>query len=102
MAIYESFTHTPAEYAGALTNQTHATLDWLVNNKYITSEQWNKLTGTLVVTAIQNNKTWGTKLLERFFNKESESNTYVFPLVLLDEYVATTKAKPTKPKLEIV
>ena len=101
MAIYESFTHTPAEYAGALTNQTHATLDWLVNNKYITSEQWNKLTGTLVVTAIQNNKTWGTKLLERFF-KEAESNTYAFPIAQLDAYVATTTAKPTKPKLEIV
>jgi len=102
MAIYESFTHTPAEYAGALTNQTHATLDWLVNNKYITSEQWETLTGSLVVTAIQNNKTWGTKLLERFFNKEAESNTYVFPLAQLDEWVRSTTPKPTKPKLEIV
>jgi hypothetical protein len=104
MATYESFTHTPAEYAATLTNQTHMTLDWLANREYITREQWDTLTGTLVVTPIQNNKNWGTKILDRFFKKDAESNTYVFPIVQLDEYIPPSKAKPTKakPTLELV
>lgn len=105
MATYQSFTHSPTEYAASLTNHTHKTLDWLVNHNYITNEAWEELTSTLIVTGVQNNESWGRKILERFFNKKSTEDTWVFPIVKLDSRAALENSKPTKPtkpKLEIV
>ena len=105
MATYQSFTHSPTEYAASLTNHTHMTLDWLVNHDFITSEAWEELTSTLIVTGVQNNKSWGRKIVERFFNKDSTEDTWVFPIVKLDSCAALENSKPTKPtkpKLEIV
>lgn len=102
MATYQSFSHSPTEYAASLTRQTHTTLDWLVNHDFITLEAWEELSSTLIVTGVQNKKSWGRKILERFFDKDSTEDTWVFPLVKLDNYVALENDKPTKPKLEIV
>ena len=105
MATYQSFSHSPTEYAASLTNHTHITLDWLVNHDYITDAAWEELTGTLIVTGVQNNKTWGRKIIERFFIKDASDDAWVFPIVKLDSRAALENdkpTKPTKPKLEIV
>ena len=103
MATYQSFSHSPPEYAAALTNQTHVTLGWLVSRNYITPEVHEELVSTLIVTGVQNHKTWGIKVIEHLFNKEATDDSWVFPLVLVDKFVEETEIpKPTKPKLEIV
>jgi hypothetical protein len=103
MATYQSFSHSPTEYAAALTNQTHVTLGWLVNRNYITEEAYEELVSTLIVANVQHHKSWGQKVIEHLFSKESTDDAWVFPLVLVDKFVKQDKLpKPTKPKLEIV
>lgn len=80
---YDSFQFTAIDYAERLTNHTHVTLGWLVNNGYISVEDYHDLSGRLIVTPIKNSPSWGRKILNRFFGNEPEEITYVFPLVLL-------------------
>lgn len=95
MATFETFNYTPAELAAQLTSQTHTTLGWLLNHDYITKEQYDELTSSLVVTAIQNKPHFGSRLLARFFKKDRDGDAWVFPITQLDEY--TRNIDPTPP-----
>ena len=107
MATFETFNYTPTELAAQLTSQTHVTLSWLLNHDYITIEQYEELASSLVVTAIQNKPHFGNRLLARFFKKERESDSWVFPITQLDEFTRNIDPTPpapekTKPNLEVV
>ena len=101
--INPGFSHSITDYAGALTENTHRTLDWLVNNKYITKAQWEELTSSIIVVPIQNKKTFGQKILARFFgnDRDDDEGRWVFPIVRVDNYDNTPTPKG-KPKLAIV
>jgi len=100
----ENMIFTVPEYAGNLTEQTRATLEYLVKNKYLTAEQYNDLTSRLVVATIKNEKSFGKRLLERFFGEDASTNLYVFPLVSVDHPIATndTPSRKGKPKLQLI
>jgi hypothetical protein len=110
MSVYQSFSYSPTELAAQMTGATHDTLAYLWKNKYITTEQYNELTGKLMVMAVPNNKSFGRKLLEYFFGDNKEENSWVFPIVeVATHYKSATPEKPknvtklkAKPKLEVV
>lgn len=107
MATFETFNYTPTELAAQLTAQTHGTLSWLLNHDYITKEQYDELASSLVVTAIQNKPHFGSRLLNRFFKKDRDEGSWVFPITQIDEYTRNNDPTPTapkkiKPNLEVV
>lgn len=110
MATYESFSYSPTELAEQMSSATQDTLAYLVKNKYITTEQFNELSGKLMVMAVPNKRGFGKKLLEYFFGDHAEENAWVFPIVeVATHYKSATPEKPknvtkltTKPKLEVV
>ena len=106
MATYQSFSFSVEEYAEEMTAQTHRTIDWMLNNGYIDNETWDILTGTLVVTPISNKKGWGKKILQRFFGKKDpDGQTFVFPIVQLEEWYMGPTDNPEpkgKPNLSVV
>ena len=94
---------TVAEYAGKLTEQSRITLEYLVKNKYLTAEQYDDLSSRLVVATIKNEKTFGKRLLERFFGKDENTNLYVFPIVSIDPIATNdTPSRNGKPKLKLI
>ena len=94
---------TVAEYAGNLTEQTRVTLEYLVKNKYLTAEQYDDLSSRLVVATVKNEKTFGKRILERFFRKEDSTNMYVFPIVSIDHAIVTSDTpRNGKPKLKLI
>ena len=110
MSVYQSFSYTPTELAAQMSGATHDTLAYLWKNKYITTEQYNELSGKLMVMAVPNKKGFGRKLLEYFFGDNAEENAWVFPIVEIStHYKSATPEKPknvtklnSKPKLEVV
>jgi len=110
MSVYQSFTYSPTELAVQLTSNTQDTLAYLLKNKHITTEQYNELTGKLMVMAVPNSKGFGRKLLDYFFGDNADDNAWVFPIVeVATHYKPATPEKPknvtrlkTKPKLEVV
>ena len=110
MSVYESFSYSPTDLAEQMSSATHDTLAYLWKNKYITTEQYNELSGKLMVMAVPNKRGFGKKLLEYFFGDSAEENSWVFPIVeVATHYRPATLEKPknvtklkTKPKLEIV
>lgn len=113
MTVSVGFSFTTEEYAAVMTEQTHATLGYLLRTGYIDNEAYNKLANTLIVTAIPHNKGFGRRILDRLFGKDGESahTGWVFPITELpawyqnydeptdDEDNAPSKGKPA---LEIV
>lgn len=107
---YQSFSYTPTELAAQMTGATHDTLAYLWKNKHITTEQYNELSGKLMVMAVPNNKSFGRKLLDYFFGDTADDNAWVFPIVEVStHYKSATPEKPknvtklnSKPKLEVV
>ena len=107
---YQSFSYTPTELAVQLTANTHDTLSYLLKNKHITTEQYNELSGKLMVMAVPNSKSLGRKLLEYFFGDNKDENSWVFPIVeVATHYKSATPEKPknvtklnSKPKLAVV
>jgi len=110
MSVYQSFSYTPTELAVQMTGATHDTLAYLWKNKHITTEQYNELTGKLMVMAVPNSKGFGRKLLDYFFGDNTDENSWVFPIVeVATHYKSATPEKPknvtrlkAKPKLEVV
>jgi hypothetical protein len=99
----ESFSFSIDEYSRTLTEQSHQTLYWLNRQGYLNNEQTVDLLSRMVVVGIRNHKGFGARLLERFFNKKSEENSYVFPITLLEDVVNTTTiSSDGKPKLTVV
>lgn len=105
---YQSFNYGPTELAEQMTSATHDTLHYLVKNKYITAEQYDELSGKLMIIAVPNRKGFGRKLLEYFFGSSTEENAWVFPIVEVAAHykpAGTNKPKNVtkmKPKLEVV
>jgi len=102
---FESFTYTVDEYAGVMTENTHSTLRYLHRHGYLTTDQLEDLSSRLIVTPIRNRKTFGQRVLSRFFAKDSEENLFVFPIVSLDPIVENeidTPSSRRRPKLELV
>lgn len=109
MSVYQSFSYSPTELAVQLSGATQDTLAYLWKNKYITTDQFNELSGKLAVMAVPNKKGYGKKLLEYFFGDHSDENAWVFPIVEVATHYAPTANEPknvtklkTKPKLEVV
>jgi hypothetical protein len=110
MTTYQSFSYSPTELAAQMSGATHDTLAYLWKNKYITTEQYNELSGKIMVMAVPNSKGFGKKLLEYFFGDTADDNAWVFPIVEVStHYKSATPEKPknvtklnSKPKLEIV
>ena len=110
MSVYQSFSYTPTELAEQMSGATQDTLAYLWKSKYITTEQYNELSGKLMVVAVPNKKGFGKRLLEYFFGDNAEENSWVFPIVEVStHYKSATPEKPknvtklnAKPKLEVV
>ena len=100
----ESFTFSIDEYGRTLTGQSHQTLQWLNRQGYLNNEQTEDLLSRMVVVPIRNNPSFGQRLLERFFNKKSEDNSYVFPITLLEDVTNIGAGDNTdgKAKLTVV
>lgn len=99
---YEAFTFDTEDYARELTGQSHQTLYWLHKHGYLDAEQVTDLLSRMVVVPIRNNPKFGQRLLARFFGDECASNSFVFPITLIDADADKPVKSPKKPKLEIV
>lgn len=73
-----SWTMNTEELAAFSTENCHMTLAYLRSQNLISVEVYEKLTSKLIITAIQNKKSFGRKILDRFFAKGSTENDYVF------------------------
>lgn len=94
----EKFSYSPQAFSAELTAQSHQVLYWLNRNGYLNNEDTTDLLERMIVVPIRNNKKFGQRLLERFFGKDANERTYVFPITLLedkDTYEAPEKDKPT-------
>ena len=99
----EQFSFSIDEYGRTLTSQSHQTLYWLNRQGYLNNEQTEDLLSRMIVVPVRNNKSFGERLLSRFFNKKSEENSYVFPITLLEDVVnSSTNDVDDKPKLTVV
>ncbi len=100
---YEAFTFSIDEYGISLTEQSHQTLYWLNRNGYLTNEVTEELLSRMIVVPIRNKKSFGERLLARFFNKDSAENSYVFPITLVDDvYNQHSDGSEGKPHLKVV
>lgn len=100
----ETFSFSPFEYGAELTAQCHQTLYWLNRNGYLSNEDTIELTERMVVAPVKNQKKFGQRILERFFNKESDDNCYVFPITLIEskENFFEPDTGNDKPNLTVV
>lgn len=97
------FIFTAAELAQQLTQATHVTLAWLYKHGYLEDHDYEELMARMVVTPIKNTPGFGERILRRFFNKESTSDSFIFPITLLDEPLESdTETVSGKPSLTIV
>jgi hypothetical protein len=62
MSVYQSFSYSPTELAEQMSSATHDTLAYLWKYKYITTEQYNELSGKIMVMAVPNRKGFGKRL----------------------------------------
>lgn len=97
---YEQFSYSPEEYGTELTANAHQVLYWLNRNGYLENDDTIELASRMIVVPVRNNKRFGQRLLERFFNKKSTESTFVFPITLLEEY--SNQVTNDKPTLKIV
>jgi len=100
----ETFNFSIDEYGSELTSQSHQTLYWLNRNGYLSSEDTEDLLSRMIVTPVRNRPRLGKRLLARFFNKESQENSYVFPITLVDDVYenSTSGGSGEKPSLKVV
>jgi len=99
---YEAFTHSVEEYSGVLTENCHQTLYWLNRNGYLENDVTEDLLSRMVIVPIRNQKSFGERLLRRFFTKKAEENSYVFPITLLEDVSNVSNEDDDKPKLTVV
>ena len=99
---YETFTFNIDEYGRVLTEQSHQTLYWLNRNGYLSNEDAEELLSRMIVVPIRNNKSFGQRLLDRFFGKDASDNSYVFPVTLLEDVERHFDNTDDKPKLTVV
>ena len=99
----EQFSFSVDEYGRQLTGQSHQTLYWLNRQGYLSNEVTEDLLSRMIVVPVRNNPTFGKRLLDRFFNRKSEDNSYVFPITLLED-VSNIGAGDSegKPKLTVI
>lgn len=98
----ETFSHTIDQYAAELTSQSHQTLFWLHRHGYLNEEQTEDLLGRMVVVPIRNIPKFGERILSRFFGRDSKSNSYVFPITLIDNEYEQAAPEKKKPNLTVV
>lgn len=102
---HDIFNFSVDEYSMELTNQTHQTLYWLNRNGYLDAEQTINLLEKMVVVPVRNHRKFGSYILERFFNKKTSENSFVFPITLLEDksnFDSYDKTTPSKPQLKVV
>ena len=98
----EQFSFTVPEYGAELTSQTHQTLYWLNRNGYLSNEDAEHLLKHMIVVPIKNTPKFGSRLLSRFFGKESSDSAYVFPITLLDDKETYASPEQDKPTLKLI
>jgi hypothetical protein len=98
---YEEFVLSVEEYGATLTEHSHQVLYWLNRNGYLNNDNTEYLLTNLVVVPIRNHKGFGRRLLDKFFNKDSTDNAYVFPITLLENDIVSNESN-NKPTLTLV
>lgn len=96
----EHFSFSTDEYTATLTDQSHQTLYWLNRNGYLNDDSTSELLSRMVVVPIRNHKNFGQRILTRFFGKNSQDNSFVFPITLLEDVVRDNEND--KPNLTLV
>ena len=81
---------TPESLAAFGTEHCHMLLAYLLSQKMISVELYEELTSKIIITAIQNKKSFGKKILNHFFSKDSTEDDYVF---VIAELPTVTKVK---------
>lgn len=81
---YETFSYSPVELAESMTTTVHDTLVYLYNRQYISESDYEYLVGTTAVYALPNRPGFGKRLLGRLFGKNSNENSFIFPIVEVD------------------
>lgn len=99
---FETFRYTPVELAESMTATVHDTVRYLYRHDYITKEEFEHLTNTLAVCAMPNRKGFGQRLRERFFGKNKDEDSWVFPIVEVDPGYSNKTEPSTKPNLNVV
>lgn len=98
----EQFTFSVPEYGAELTSQAHQTLYWLNRNGYLDNTETEHLLKHMIVVPIKNQPKFGSRLLSRFFGKDSSDTAYVFPITLLDETETYASPEQDKPTLKLI
>lgn len=98
----ERFAYTPVDLSSELTNQSHQTIYWLNRNGYLSNEDAVDLLSRMIVVPIKNKKSFGERILNRFFDKKSTQDSYVFPITMLDKPIPNTDHSDNKPTLTVV
>ena len=99
----QQFSFTPDSLAAQLTEQSHQTLYWLNRNGYLDNDTTIDLLERMIVVPIRNEKSFGQRILERFFKQNKDDTVYVFPISMLEENTEITTPKQTdKPNLTVV
>lgn len=98
MANYETFSHTVDDYAAELTSHSHQTLYWLHRHGYLTDEDTIELLSRMVVVPIRNSPKFGQRLLARFFGSDSGSNSFSFPITVVDDLQKVEDESEVLPK----
>lgn len=74
---------SPAQMAEFGTSMSHITLNYLLDQGFITEEQHEQLSKSIMITAVRNNKSMGQRILKRLFKIEDKPNDYTFVIVSL-------------------
>ena len=98
----EQFSFSVPEYVAELTAQSHQTLYWLNRNGYLDNEDTEHLLKHMITVPIKNQPKFGSRLLSRFFGKDSSDSAYVFPITLLDANEVYTGTSEDKPVLKLI
>ena len=73
-----SWTLTAEDMAAFATESSHMTISFLRDRGFLTEEEYISLTSSVIITAIEKNKSFGSRIIERFFKKESNEGSYAF------------------------
>ena len=97
----EYFSFDVTEYCAVLTHQHQQTLGYLLGKGYITSEQYDEVIENTIVTTMRPNKNFGRRLLEKFFRKGADENSYIFMITEIPQIWETNK-RPDSRNLKVV
>lgn len=84
MATMEYFDMSPADLAQARNQALAMTVNQMINDGIITSEQGHKFAGEYMFVAVRSTSVIG-KIRDILFNKKATADSYSFPIVKVTE-----------------